>query len=346
MEVSNTTAVTPIPMEEPSAPPIEVDEGLDWQADPAEVEADEPQDDETQPWLRKILTKLLPVILVVAVGGGIIAGLMQKEGPSEAVATDPTLQLAERIPVPEDSSVEQQTEAAVAPQGQPPPDEEQPEPTPTPPAQSPTPEPEPQPTSSESPPATEPAVKTAPESRPVEAPSTADADLERQVEEDLQRVQELMANADTVPEAAATAAPEQGSEPDQGTEPIETQPFTLESLWSDVTSGERGEDEAASQSSGIVEPGPNVVKPKVLEFEQPAYTEEARQAGAAGTVRVSVLVDENGQALEVRLIDGLHAQVGLEEAVIEAAREATYQPASKNGIPVKMWYQLAVLFEP
>ncbi len=34
------------------------------------------------------------------------------------------------------------------------------------------------------------------------------------------------------------------------------------------------------------------------------------------------------------------------EALIEAAHNAVYEPAREDGTPVKMWYQMAVLFQP
>ena len=63
-------------------------------------------------------------------------------------------------------------------------------------------------------------------------------------------------------------------------------------------------------------------------------------------MRVHVLVDANGNVEQVELIEGLSQQVGLNEAVIKAARQARFDPAVKNGVPVRMWKELSVRFEP
>ena len=59
-----------------------------------------------------------------------------------------------------------------------------------------------------------------------------------------------------------------------------------------------------------------------------------------------MLVDENGQVLEARLVEGLRQKVGLDEQTLEAARRATFRPATKDDVPVKMWHELAVQFQP
>lgn len=104
--------------------------------------------------------------------------------------------------------------------------------------------------------------------------------------------------------------------------------------------------EAAVAPGEPVQPGPGVIAPQVVRFEQPAYTPLARRLGASGTVRVSVLVDENGRAEQVRLVEGLPPELGLNDAVLRAARRARYRAATKDGAPVRMWYEVAVRFEP
>ncbi len=106
------------------------------------------------------------------------------------------------------------------------------------------------------------------------------------------------------------------------------------------------EESTATQPGDLVEPGPGVIGPRVESFRPPPYSEMARRIGASGTVRVAVLVDENGQVLEARLVEGLRQRVGLDEQTLTAARRATFRAATKDGIPVKMWHELAVQFQP
>ena len=79
------------PPEEESASGIEVaqdvDENLEWE--PVASDEDLEGSDEKSRWLRRLLTRLLPVILVVAVGGGIVAGLMQDDTPQSEAPTAP-----------------------------------------------------------------------------------------------------------------------------------------------------------------------------------------------------------------------------------------------------------------
>ncbi|MGB5341388.1 MAG: TonB family protein [Thermoanaerobaculia bacterium] len=106
------------------------------------------------------------------------------------------------------------------------------------------------------------------------------------------------------------------------------------------------EESTATQPGDLVEQGPGVIGPQVQSFRPPPYSEMARRVGASGTVRVAVLVDENGQVLEARLVEGMRQKVGLDEQTLAAARRATFRAATKDGVPVKMWHELAVQFQP
>jgi len=64
-----------------------------------------------------------------------------------------------------------------------------------------------------------------------------------------------------------------------------------------------------------------------------------------GTVSLSVLVDENGRVLDVRLESGVSQNVGINEAALVAARSAKFQPATKEGVRVKTWHRLSIPFK-
>jgi len=74
-----------------------------------------------------------------------------------------------------------------------------------------------------------------------------------------------------------------------------------------------------------------------------AYPPIARRMKKEATVTVSVLVDENGRAAEVKQV-GAQAGLGMDEAAVDYARKCTYAPATKNGVKVKMWFDLRVAF--
>jgi TonB family protein len=61
-------------------------------------------------------------------------------------------------------------------------------------------------------------------------------------------------------------------------------------------------------------------------------------------VLLSVLVDENGKVGDVRILERVRQNVGINEAAVSAARRAKYQPATKDGVRVKMWTNLRLPF--
>jgi protein TonB len=75
-----------------------------------------------------------------------------------------------------------------------------------------------------------------------------------------------------------------------------------------------------------------LVKPKRRLVSAPAYTAAAREAGVEGLVRVEVSVSTDGSVTGARVVSGLGH--GLDEAALEAARRAAFEPATRCGKPV------------
>ena len=96
----------------------------------------------------------------------------------------------------------------------------------------------------------------------------------------------------------------------------------------------------------LVGPGAGVVEPALLSTPRVVYPALARQQRAGGRVIVLVLVDEDGAVAEARLQQGLPSKSGVNEAVVEAVRASKFRPATKNGIPVKMWRTVVVEVKP
>ncbi|HEV7666916.1 MAG TPA: TonB family protein [Thermoanaerobaculia bacterium] len=99
------------------------------------------------------------------------------------------------------------------------------------------------------------------------------------------------------------------------------------------------------QVGDLVRPGPGVQTPKLLRLPQPNYPAGARRLNKAATVDVRVLVDERGKVLETEP-PNIRAGFGFDEAAVDVARRATYNPATKEGVRVKMWTVLRVAFKP
>jgi protein TonB len=97
---------------------------------------------------------------------------------------------------------------------------------------------------------------------------------------------------------------------------------------------------AALPSDGCDEPA---VKPKPISVPQPSYTEDAQAAAVEGKVRVQLTVDESGKVIDVKLIQGLGH--GLDEAALQAARRATFEPALRCGRPTQATFTVAMHFK-
>lgn len=83
-------------------------------------------------------------------------------------------------------------------------------------------------------------------------------------------------------------------------------------------------------------------KPKAKQVPTPAYTEAGRAAGIEGKVRVEVTVDERGRVISVRVLQGLG--FGLDEAALDAAKRATFEPATQCGKPVAATFNIGMRF--
>jgi TonB family protein len=94
----------------------------------------------------------------------------------------------------------------------------------------------------------------------------------------------------------------------------------------------------------LVQPGPGVRPPVLVSFNKPEYPPIARRMKVEGTVVLALLVDESGKVLDVRLERGVQQNVGINEAATSAGRSAKFNPATKDGVRVKMWYQLTIPF--
>ena len=95
----------------------------------------------------------------------------------------------------------------------------------------------------------------------------------------------------------------------------------------------------AAAESGCSE---ELTKPKPLSVPQPVYPQQARAAGITGKVRVELSVDERGQVISARVLEGLGH--GLDEAALEAAAAARFEPATRCGRPTKTSFVIGMRF--
>ena len=97
---------------------------------------------------------------------------------------------------------------------------------------------------------------------------------------------------------------------------------------------EIGENDVPDTSSGVSKPiEGGTLNSKAVSMPKPAYPEEAKRLKIQGMVSVRVVVDENGKVTSAKAVDG---PVPLREAAEAAARQATFAPATQDGITVKV----------
>ncbi len=94
----------------------------------------------------------------------------------------------------------------------------------------------------------------------------------------------------------------------------------------------------------LVEAGPGVVAPQLVRRPVPRYPEMARRFNKkSATVLVKVLIDENGRVMKAELAGG-ETKFGFDTEALAAAKKSTYEPATKDGVPVKFWHTLSIEF--
>jgi len=89
--------------------------------------------------------------------------------------------------------------------------------------------------------------------------------------------------------------------------------------------------ESETSSAKPIEAG--VLNAKATSLPKPVYSEEAKRLKLHGRVTVKVVVDENGKVTSALALDG---PAPLRQAAEEAARQATFTPATEGGINVRM----------
>jgi protein TonB len=98
----------------------------------------------------------------------------------------------------------------------------------------------------------------------------------------------------------------------------------------------------------LVSLGDPGVIPPVVERAAPAiYPLIAVRQRTEGTVELSALVDEKGVVTDVQIVvsAGRGSRSVLDAAAVESTKRRRYRPATKDGVPVKVWISLQVQFK-
>ncbi len=99
-----------------------------------------------------------------------------------------------------------------------------------------------------------------------------------------------------------------------------------------------------AQPPAAERPGGDIVAPRVVHSEKPAYTPEALAAKIQGSVFLELVVLESGTVGRVDVIKSLDEVHGLDDAARDAASRWTFEPGTKDGTPVPVIITLEMTF--
>ena len=97
-----------------------------------------------------------------------------------------------------------------------------------------------------------------------------------------------------------------------------------------------------AEPEGPIRVGGDVQPPVKLSAPSPQYTEIARKARIQGVVIVEAIIDKDGEVTNVKILKGL--PMGLDTAAADAVKRWKFKPATLNGKPVAVIYNLTVNF--
>lgn len=92
----------------------------------------------------------------------------------------------------------------------------------------------------------------------------------------------------------------------------------------------------------VAQTQPRPTPPSVISKSDPQFTEEARRAHIQSMVALSIVVNTDGAAEQIRVVNG--AGFGLDERAVESVIQWRFKPGAINGTPVKVRAAVEVNF--
>lgn len=87
--------------------------------------------------------------------------------------------------------------------------------------------------------------------------------------------------------------------------------------------------------------------PVVVKRVNPEYPPIAKKQKKPGKVMLKVLVNQNGEPEEIQVVSVTpHGKYGFEKSAVDAVKKYKFQPGTKEGVKIKCWFWVPVVFNP
>ncbi|MGQ9672034.1 MAG: TonB family protein [Candidatus Aminicenantales bacterium] len=87
------------------------------------------------------------------------------------------------------------------------------------------------------------------------------------------------------------------------------------------------------------------IPPVLLRRVDPRYPSAALTLGQEATVTVNALISETGEVIRTEILKGVKGGYGFEKAAEAAVKQWLFKPAQKNGVNVKVWKPIEIVFK-
>jgi protein TonB len=94
-----------------------------------------------------------------------------------------------------------------------------------------------------------------------------------------------------------------------------------------------------SASTGMI-----MARPLYRKNPPPNYPRRARRKGYEGNVILEVLVDEQGNVMELKLFKS-SGYKSLDQSALSSVRKWLFQPGTRNGKAAQMWVRVPIRFK-
>ena len=87
------------------------------------------------------------------------------------------------------------------------------------------------------------------------------------------------------------------------------------------------------------------VQPRQVRTSEPVYPTAARSLRREGSILINILISETGDVIQTAVMGGSRGSLGFDKAAEKAVRKWKFEPARKEGVPVRVWKSVTIAFK-